>query len=68
MVAEIARIVAGAVDQRRLAAAQKLHPHEVHAWMLGNPAIVTDLALAIENRHIEPGIVRTIAGGPNDRP
>ena len=31
MVAEITRVVAGAVDQRRLAAAQKLHPDQVHA-------------------------------------
>ena len=68
MVAEIARVVAGAVDQGRLAAAQKLHPHEVHARMLGDPTIVTDLALAIENRHLKPGIVRAIAGGPDNRP
>ena len=68
MVAEITRVVAGAVDQGRLAAAQKLHPHQVHARMLGNPAVVTDLALAIENRHLKPGIVRAVAGGPNDRP
>src|SRR5215207_7519325 len=68
MIAEIARIVAGAIDQGRLATAQKLQPHQVHAWMCRDPAIVTHLALAIENRHIEPGVVRAVAGSPNDRP
>ena len=37
MVAEIARVVAGAVDQRRLAAAQELHPHQVHAGSAATP-------------------------------
>ena len=54
MEAEIARTVAGAGDQGRLAAAQKLHPHSEHAWTPGDPAVVTDLALAIENRRMEP--------------
>ena len=50
MVAEITRVVAGAVDQRRLAAALKLHPHQVHARMFRNTAVVTDVALAVEDR------------------
>ena len=54
MLAEIARIIARAVDQRGLAAAQKLHPHEIQSRMRGNAAIVTNLALAIENRHMKP--------------
>jgi hypothetical protein len=37
MVAEIARIVTGPVDQGRLATAQKLHAHEVQAEM--NPLV-----------------------------
>ena len=49
MDAEIARIAAGTVDQGRRAAARKLHPHSVHAWMPGDLTVVTDLALAIEN-------------------
>src|SRR5262245_13857014 len=65
---EIARVVAGAIDQSGLAAAQKLHSHDVQARMRGDPAIVTDLALAIQDRHLEPGIVRAISGCPNDRP
>src|SRR5262249_45885158 len=67
MIAEIVRVIAGAVDQSRLAAAQKLHPHQVHARMRGDPAIVSDLALAVENREVKPGIVRAISARPDDR-
>ena len=64
MGAEIARVVAGAVDQCGLAAAQELHPHQVHAGRADDPAVMTDVALAVENRQLQPGIVRPIAGRP----
>src|SRR4051812_3613385 len=67
MIAEIARVVASAVDEGRLAAAQKLQPHKIHAWLLGHASVMADLALAIENRHLQPGIVRAVTGGPDDR-
>src|SRR5688500_2476194 len=68
MVAEIARVVAGAVDEGRLAAAQELHAHQIEARMFGDATVVTDLALAIEHRHLKPGIVRAVSGRPDNRP
>ena len=50
MIAEITRVVASAVDQSRLAAAQKLRPHQVQARMFHYTAVVTDVALAVEDR------------------
>src|SRR5260221_9695012 len=68
MVAEIASVVTCAVDQGGLAAAQKLHAHQVHAGLFGHPAIMTDLALRIDDRNVEPRIIRSIPGGPYDCP
>src|SRR5436190_1559542 len=62
-----ARIVAGAVYQRRLSAPQELHPHQVHAGRTDDAAIMGDVALAVEHRQLQPGIVRPIASGPDDR-
>ena len=47
---QIAGVIAGAVDQRRLAPPQELHPHEIHAGRGDDAAVVRDVALAIENR------------------
>ncbi len=68
MFAEIARVVAGAVEEDGFAAAQEWHAHQVHAGRVDDAAVVTDLALAIEHRHIEPRIVGAEAGRPDDRP
>ena len=67
MRAEVAGVVAGAVDQRRLAAPQELHAHQVQARRVGDAAVVADQALAVEHRHVEPRVVRPVAGGPDDR-
>ena len=67
MRAQIASIVTGAVDQCGLSAPQELHPHEVHAGRADDPAVMRDVALAVENRQFQPGIVRPIATGPDDR-
>ena len=67
MRAQVAGVVAGAVDQGGLSAAQELHPHQIHAGRGNDPAVMADHALAVENRQFEPGIVGPIAGGPDDR-
>ena len=67
MIAEIARIVAGAVDQRRLATPQELHAHQVHARRVDHAAVVTDAALAIEHGDVQPRQIGAVAGRPDDR-
>jgi hypothetical protein len=64
VIAEIARIVAGAVNEGRFPAAQKLHPHEIQARVLDNTAIVTDHAFMVEDWYVEPRIVRTVPRSP----
>src|SRR5262245_8247330 len=67
MRAQIASIVTSAVDQPGLAEPQKLHPHEVDAGRTDDAAVVRDVALAVENRQLQPGIIWSVAGGPDDR-
>src|SRR6185295_2637489 len=55
-----------AVDQRRFPAAKKLHSHHIHSRRVRNAAVVPDVALAIHRRHLEPGIVGTETGCPDD--
>ena len=66
--AEVLGVVAGAVDERRLAAAQEGHAHQVHARRVDDDAaVVADQPLAVEHRHVQPGVVGAEAGGPDDR-
>ena len=67
MVAEIARIVAGAIDERRLATPQELHAHQVQARRLDHAAVVTDAALAIERGDVQPRKIGAVSGRPDDR-
>ena len=67
MRAQLARVVAGAVDQRGFPAPQELQPHQIQARAIGDAAVVADHALAVEHRQLEPRIVRTVAGRPDDR-
>ena len=55
MRAQIPRVVAGTVDQRGLALAQELHAHQIEAGrVVDDTAVVSDVALAVEHRHVEP--------------
>src|SRR5262245_32992485 len=55
MVAQVARIVAGAVNERRLASAQERVAKQIHARRIDDDAaVVSDLALVIEDGHFEP--------------
>ena len=64
--AQVASVIGCAVDEGRLPAPQKRQAHEVHAGGLDDAAIVTDMALAVDYRHVKPGIVGTEAGCPED--
>ncbi len=68
MVGEVVRIVGGAVDERRLAAPQERHAHQVHARrIVHDAAVVGDVALAVDNGDVEPRVVGTEASRPDDR-
>src|SRR4029077_2824529 len=67
MRAQVASIVAGAVDQCGLPAPQELHPYEVYAGRADDAAIMLDQAFAVENVQLQPGVIRSIATGPDDR-
>ena len=52
MVAEVARVVAGTIEEDGFAAAEELHAHQVHAGRVDDAAVVTDLSLAVETAAI----------------
>ena len=49
MFAEIARVVAGAIDKGGFSAAKERHPHQIDAGQRDNAAVVPNLPLAIKN-------------------
>src|SRR6516165_803269 len=66
MVAQIACVLAGAVDERRFAAAQELRAEQVHAWP-NDAAIVAYPTLPVEYRDMQPGQIRAVSCCPDDR-
>ena len=65
--AQVGRVGGCAVDQGRLAAAQKWHPHQVQAGAGGDAAVVADMAFSVEHLDVEPRQIRAKSGGPQDR-
>jgi hypothetical protein len=63
---QVSGIVTGAVDKTRLSASKERHAHQVHARGIDDTAIVADTALAVEDRHVQPRVVRAESGGPDD--
>src|ERR1700751_4111077 len=66
MGAEIAGVVASAIDQSGFSTAHELSPHEVHPRRRDDPSVVLKPALAIENRRFKPGVVWSVARGPDN--
>jgi len=64
MRAELPRIVFRAVDEARFSATEVGQPQDVEPWRFDHAAIVLQLALGIEHRDFEPGVVRAVPGGP----
>src|SRR5579862_2952273 len=65
---EIACVVLGAVNEGRFATPQYRQTDRVHPGGFGNDsAVMAQLALAIEHRHLEPAIVGTKSRSPDER-
>ena len=68
MVGEVAGVVLRAVDEARLAAAQERAARSrTGRARRDDAAVVAELALAVEDRHVEPRVVRPEPGRPDDR-
>ena len=68
MTAQVGGVGSGAVDERRVAAAQERHPHQVEAGARGYlPAVVADTLSTVEDRHVEPRQIGAKSGGPDNR-
>lgn len=65
MVGEFAHVVFGAMDEARFAAAKKWQPQ--HNQPRGDDAtVMLQGAVAAENRHMQPAVIRPKAGRPDD--
>ena len=60
------RVVAGTVDEARLASTQERRADQVHPGRVDDTTVVADHALAVEDVHVEPGVVGAEAGRPDD--
>ena len=67
MIAQVSGVIAGTIDQCRFSTAQERSAYQVHARGRNDPTIMADHSFAIENRQLKPGIIGTVAGGPDDR-
>src|SRR5262249_11418579 len=62
----VARVVLDAADERRLASAKHRQAKRVQTWTVDD-AVVAEVALRIDDRHVEPAVLGPIAGRPHDR-
>ncbi len=67
--AQVAGVIAGAIDKARFAASQERHPHQVHPRRIDDDSpVMADTTFAVEHGHIEPGKVRAKPRRPEDGP
>ena len=59
-------VVADAVDEVRVAAVLEALAEHVQPGDRGDAAPVDDLALRVEDRHLQPRVAAAVAGGPHD--
>jgi len=64
---DLAHVVLGAVDEARLAPAQERQAEHVEPRRVDDATIVAQVSPAVEDRDVEPGVVRPVSGGPDDR-
>ena len=64
MIAQVARVVGGPVDECGLAPAQERHAHQVHPRRIHNAAVVADPALAACAIESLVGNFQTFGSGP----
>src|SRR3954453_12248438 len=63
----VAGVVFGAVNERRLASSENRQTDCVHPRRLDYPAVVAKMTLLIDDRNIEPAIVRPEPSRPDNR-
>ena len=69
MIHQLSRIVLGAVDEARLAAAQHGQPEHDHPRdCRRHAAVVAHVPLRVDDGNVEPAVVGAEAGRPEDRP
>src|SRR6478672_12924468 len=66
MIDHVSGVVLRAVDERRLSAAEDWQSDRVQTGRVDHAAVVSQAALAIEDRHMEPAVVGSITCGPDD--
>src|SRR5215210_4664897 len=64
--AQIACIIGRAVDETRLAPTQERYTHQIETRDIDHTPVMTDLTFAIDRGDLEPRIVGTKSGCPND--
>jgi RNA polymerase sigma factor (sigma-70 family) len=68
MGAQVPRIIAHSVDERRFPAAQEGGTEQIQARNRRHPAVMADPVFAVENWHLQPRVVRPIPGRPHHGP
>ena len=66
MVDQVPRVILRTVDKTRLSSPEEGQADGVETRRIDHPAIVTQIALAVEHRDIEPAVVWTKTSGPDD--
>jgi hypothetical protein len=68
VISEVGGVVVGSVDEARPATAEEWHPEQVHAWGgVHYSAVVADASGTVEDVEVDPGVVGSVAAGPDDR-
>ena len=67
MIDYIARVILRTMNETRLAPAKDGQPQSVHPRCIDDASVVSQVTLVIDHRHVEPAILRTKAGRPQDR-
>src|SRR4051812_920046 len=64
---QVARVVLRAVDEAGLAPAENRQSNRIEARRVDDAAVVAQVSLPVEDRHVEPAVIGTESGRPDDR-
>src|SRR6266567_9337529 len=67
MIDHISRVILRAINETRFASAKDGQPQSIHPRCIDDASVVSQVTLAIDHRHVEPAILRTKTGRPQDR-
>ena len=67
VVDDLSRVVLDAMDERGLAAPQHRQAERIESRAVDHSAVVSELALRVDDRYVEPRVVGPIAGRPHHR-